>query len=317
MTTIVTANETIYDVSIILINYNSSGYTQECVQSILDKTNKNISFNITIVDNGSVTEDYLKIINLGEIKNVNVVRSKFNLGFAAGHMFGLQFTRAKYYFFLNNDCLFLNDCVAELYKFCEEHQNTGMCSPQMYSVDKEPVPSFDYFPIISSKILGTGIFRFIKGKDYRYRKKIYNEPIKVDVISGSQMFVRGSCLNDLGGLDTNFFLYCEEEDFSIRMHTSGFDTYIVPYAKNIHVGSGSTVKGLMIRKEFYISFLYLYRKHYGLFRTEILRLILLLRLFKKIFFNMDNFKLFIFVIFSANIGNSLRHKQKIMEIEKK
>lgn len=315
MATPVTTNETIYDVSIILINYNSSDYTRECVQSILDKTDSNIHFNITVVDNGSITEDYLKIKNLGDTDNVNIVRSKFNLGFAAGHMFGLQFTRAKYYFFLNNDCLFLNDCVTELYKFCEEHQNVGMCSPQMYSVDKKPVPSFDYFPIISSKILGTGIFRFIKGKDYRYRKKIYNEPIRVDVISGSQMFVRGSCLNELGGLDINFFLYCEEEDFSIRMHASGFDTYIVPDAKNIHIGSGSTERSLMIRKEFYISFLYLYRKHYGLFKTELLRLILLMRLFKKIFFNMDNFKLFTFVIFSANMVNSMRHKQKISEVE--
>jgi len=315
MITPVTVSEVIYDVSIILINYNSSGYTQECVQSILDKTESNLRFNITVVDNGSATKDYLKIKNLSEIDNVNVVRSKFNLGFAAGNMFGLQFTRARYYFFLNNDCLFLNDCVTELYAFCEKNKNVGMCSPQLYSTDKTPVPSFDYFPIISSKILGTGIFRFIKGKDYHYRKKIVDDPIKVDVISGSQMFVRGSCLNELGGLDTNFFLYCEEEDFSIRMHASGFDTYIVPYAKNIHIGSGSTERNLMIRKEFYISFLYLYRKHYGIFKTEILRLILLIRLFKKIFFDMDNFKLFTFVMFSANMVNSMRHKQKISEIE--
>ncbi len=309
-----TARKLIYDVSIILINYNSSGYTQECVKSILEKTGDNIRFNVIIVDNCSAEDDYSKIRNLDETENICVVRSKINLGFAGGHMFGLQFTRAKYYFFLNNDCQFLNDCVTELYEFCEKNENVGMCSPQMYSADGNPVPSFDYFPVISSKILGTGIFRFTKGKNYHYRKKIYAEPIKVDVISGSQMFVRGVCLNDLGGLDTNFFLYCEEEDFSIRMHASGFDTYIVPYAKNIHVGSGSTERSLMIRKEFYISFLHMYRKHYGIFKTEILRLILLLRLFKKIFFNIDNLKLFGFVVFSANMANSMRHKQKVIEI---
>ncbi len=310
-----TASKLIYDVSIILINYNSSDYTQECVKSILEKTGDNVRFNIIVVDNCSAEEDYLKIQNLGDTGNVCVVRSKINLGFAGGHMFGLQFTRAKYYFFLNNDCQFLNDCVTELYTFCEKNKNVGMCSPQMYSIDRNPVPCFDYFPIISSKILGTGIFRFIKGKDYHYRKKIYKEPIKVDVVSGSQMFVRGVCLNGLGGLDTNFFLYCEEEDFSIRIHKSGFDTYIVPYAKNIHVGSGSTEKSLLIKKEFYISFLYLYRKHYGIFKTEILRLILLLRLVKKIFFDTDNFKLFGFVIFSANMANSMRHKQKLVELD--
>ncbi len=303
-----------YDVSIILINYNSSAYTQACVKSILDRTGSDIRFNILVVDNCSEEEDYLKIVSLGEIENVCVLRSKINLGFAGGHMFGLQFTQAKYYFFLNNDCQFLNDCATELYEFCEKNKNVGMCSPQMYSIDRNPVPSFDYFPIISSKILGTGIFRFIKGKDYRYRKKIYIEPTKVDVISGSQMFVRASSFNKLGGLDTMFFLYCEEEDLSIRMYKGGFETWLVPYAKNVHIGSASTNRDILIRKEFYISFLYFYRKHYGLFRTEVLRLILLLRIFRKIFVNKDNFKLLIFIIYGANLTNSLRHKQKFVEL---
>ncbi|VAX10270.1 hypothetical protein MNBD_GAMMA25-44 [hydrothermal vent metagenome] len=303
-----------YDVSIILINYNSSSYTLACVKSILDKSGEDVNFNIIVVDNCSQTDDYQKIKNLSEIRNITVVRSKLNLGFAGGHMFGLQFTNAKYYFFLNNDCLFLNDCIAELYAFCENHQNAGMCSPQMYSVDRNPVPSFDYFPILSSKILGTGIVKFIQGKDYHYRKKIYQEAIKVDVISGSQMFVRATSLNDLGGLDTNFFLYCEEEDLSLRMYKHGFDTYVVPAAKNIHIGSGSTEKSLVIQKEFYISFLYFYRKHYGMFKTEVLRLILCLRLLKKVFSKMDSFRLLGFVMFSANMTKSLRHSQKIAEL---
>jgi len=305
----------IYDVSVILINFNSSDYTLKCIESILSQTEENFHFNIIIVDNASKQADYNKIKKLSGNEKVTVVRSKINLGFAGGNMFGLQFTQAKYYFFLNNDCLFLNSCLTELFSFCEKNLKVGMCSPQLYSQDKTPVPSFDYFPIISSKILGNGIFKVIKGKDYRYRKKIYNEPVKVDVISGSQMFIRANCFNELGGLDTNFFLYCEEEDISIRMSLHGFDTYVVPSAKNIHVGSGSTNRDLMIQKEFYISFLYLYRKHYGIVKTELLRLILLLRITKKIFFSWDNLRIFFFVIFSANMANSLRHKQKIVEID--
>ena len=304
-----------YDVSVILINFNSSKYTLQCVESILSYTNKEFNFNITIVDNASKQNDFEKIKSLSNNDRVSIVRSKINLGFAGGNMFATQFTQAKYYFFLNNDCVFLNDVITELFSFCEQKKEVGMCSPQLYSEDKKPIPSFDYFPIISSKIFGNGIFRLIKGKEYRYRKDIYTEPVKVDVISGSQMFIRASCFNELGGLDTNFFLYCEEEDFSIRLNRLGFDTYVIPSAKNIHHGNGSTNRDMLIRKEFYISFLYLYRKHYGLVKTELLRMILLIRLFKKIFFNMDNLKLFLFVLGSANLSNSLRHKQKIVEIE--
>ncbi len=304
-----------YDISVIIINYNSSQYTLECVATILDKTSENTSFNIIVIDNCSSIADYLKIKHLNQIDNITVVRSKLNLGFAGGHMFGLQFTQAKYYFLLNNDCQFMNDCLTELYVFCETHKNVGLCSPQMYSLEGLPIPSFDYFPIISSKILGTGIFRLIKGKDFHLRKKIYSEPIKVDVISGSHMFVRASSFNQLGGLDTNFFLYCEEEDLSMRMYNAGFETWVVPFAKNIHIGSASTHRNIAIRKEFYISFFYFYRKHFGLLRTEILRLILLIRNFKKIFFKWENFKIFIFIICGANLTNSLRHKQELVELD--
>jgi len=129
------------------------------------------------------------------------------------------------------------------------------------------------------------------------------------------MFVRKEAFNIIGGFDTNFFLYCEEEDLAIRMHKNNYDVYLLPDAKNKHFGGASSPASYDIRKEFYISFLYFYRKHYGFIKTEVLRLLLFLRVVRKSLSRKDNFKLSFFILSGAHMKNSLRHKQKIIEAE--
>lgn len=304
-----------YDVSVILINYNSSNFTISCVQSIIANTGKSLNYNIVIVDNSSKIDDYKTLDQLKNIENVKIIRSDLNLGFSGGNMYGVSFTNAKYYFFLNNDCLLLNDCLNILFNYSEKNKNVGMCSPQLYSEENIPASSFDHFPLLITKFLGTGILKLIKGKEYKPRKAIYNTPTKVDLVSGSQMFVRKEAFNYVGGLDTTFFLYCEEEDLALKMHTENYDVYLVPEAKNIHYGGCSTPASYEIRKEFYISFLYFYRKHYGYIKTEILKILLFLRIVRKTFRVKDNFKLSFFVLSGAHLKNSLRHIQKIVEID--
>jgi len=303
-----------HDVAVITINYNSSDFTVSCVHNLIAKTDPNFNYHIVIVDNNSTQDEYEKLDKVRHIDNVTVVRSKINSGFAAGNIYGIQFVSAKYYFFLNNDCLTQNDCITILYDFCEKTPNAALCSPQLYNDNKQPVPSFDYFPEITSKFLGKGIFRITRGKDYYPRKKIPTEPIKVEVLSGSQLFVNSKVFNKIGGFDTIFFLYCEEEDLALRIHKEGHDTYLVPGAHNWHLGGASTTeKSFSIQKEFIISYLYLYRKHYGLFKTQLLKLLLLLRYTKRSIKNPANLQIILFIITGAHPKNSLRHQQPINE----
>ena len=187
-------------------------------------------------------------------------------------MLGVQFVNAKYYFFLNNDCELQNDCLSILHTFCESNNDVALCSPQLYLKNGQHQPCIDYFPILSTKILGLGILKPFYGERYFKRKKLHTKPIQVDVVSGSQMFVNAKSFNAIGGFDTTFFLYCEEEDIALRLFKAGYKTFLVPEAKNVHAGGGSTPASLEIRKEFYISFLYFYRKHYGFVKTNFLNL---------------------------------------------
>ena len=286
--------DTVHDVAVILINYNSARHTIACVSSILQHTSDARNYGIVIIDNASAENDFNRLsehIALFEAKPpIKLFRSRLNTGFAAGNMLGVQFISAKYYFFLNNDCILQNDCIDILYRFCEAHDDTALCSPQLYHEDGSHQPCFDYFPYLKTKLFGLGVLRLSYGKRYIKRKALHSEPVQVDVISGSQMFVRAAAFNELGGFDTTFFLYCEEEDIALRLARAGHKTYLVPEARNRHSGGASTVASLDIRKEFYISFLYFYRKHFGLARQQVLKLILTLRLLRKCFYRADNLR---------------------------
>lgn len=308
----------VYDAAVILINYNSSNYTIECISSILKNTRQDLAYGIVIVDNASEENDFSHLAEhikqLDDRVPLKLFRSRINTGFASGNMLGVQFINARYYFFLNNDCRLQNDCIDILYKFCEAHADTALCSPQLYREDGEHQPCFDYFPYLITKLFGLGILRLTYGKRYIKRKRRYTEAVQVDVVSGSQMFVRASAFDEIGGFDTTFFLYCEEEDIALRLARAGHKAYLLPEARNTHIGGGSTVASFDIRKEFYISFLYFYRKHFGLTRQQLLKLILTLRLLRKSFFTPENFRLALFVASGAHFKHSLKHKQKIQEM---
>lgn len=312
-----TENDQLNDVAVIMINYNSSDYSISCIKSILCNTNNNLHYQIIVIDNASTGEDYKNLQNQLALLNSNndifLFRSRINLGFSGGNMLGVQFANAKYYFFLNNDCVLQNDCLSILHTFCESNSEVALCSPQLYLNNGNHQPCIGYFPVISTKIIGVGILKLFYGKRYYKRKILHKKPVQVDVISGSQMFVNSERFDAIGGLDTTFFLYCEEEDIALRLFKAGHKTYLVPEAKNIHIGGGSTNNSLEIKKEFYISFLYFYRKHFGQVKTQTLKIILILRLLKKSIKDISNLKLALFIFGGAHLKHSLRHRQPIVD----
>ncbi|MCK5608814.1 glycosyltransferase family 2 protein [Candidatus Pacearchaeota archaeon] len=305
-----------YDVAVILINYNSSRHTIECVNSIIKHTGNDTSYQIVIIDNASDLDDFMNLSNyinsLHDADHITLVRSKINTGFSGGNMLGVHYASSNYYFFLNNDCILKNDCLTLLKNHCEENINVAICSPQLVRTDGSIEPCFDYFPTLITKFMGIGILKFTRKKGYYPRKIAYQKPINVDVLSGSQMFIRKKHFNATGGFDTTFFLYCEEEDLAIRFNNRGYDAHLVPSAINFHAGGASTDRTLSIDREFYISFLHLYRKHYGGAKTFILQLYLALKLIKKSLRDHKYFLTTIFILRGAPLKYSLRHKQKIL-----
>lgn len=306
-----------YDVAVILINYNSSEHSINCIQSILEHTSDNLSFQIIISDNASEKNDYLnlkKFCNQEDNSKIKLYRSNINTGFGGGNMHGVQYANANYLAFLNNDTLLLNDCLTIFKNYLEKNTDVGIVGGQAYKEDKSFMISSDHFASPLREIIGKNILEKINPTKYPKRKKLYKNPIRVNFVSGSFMFLRTEDFNEIGGFDTNLFLYHEETDLCKRLLNISKFAHLIPEAELIHLHGGSTEKSMAIKKELKISLLYIIRKHYGFFGHKIVMVFLILKYFFSSILKPKNWSLFFLILTGAPLSKSLKTKQKIVKL---
>lgn len=302
------------EVAIIIINYNSAQYTINCVKSIVEKTSTSIDYQIIIIDNASKTDNFLLLqsqIKLLENKNITLIRSKKNLGFGGGNMFGVQYANAHYYAFINNDSILLNDCISIIKKEIAQHNYFGICGPLCFKENGEILPTLDHYASPQKEILGRKLLEKINPKKYINRTKKYTKPQRGQFVSGSFMMCRAEDFNIIGGFDTNIFLYYEETDLCKRMEKINKYAHLIPEAQFIHYHGKSTPQSIAIKKELKISFLYIIKKHYGWFWHQIILNKLRIQFLLKCIFKPSYFPILKTLLKGAPLSDSLKLKQKI------
>ncbi|EQD76160.1 glycosyl transferase family 2 [mine drainage metagenome] len=299
-----------FAVAVTILNYNSAGMTRHCVASILKETDPRLDLRVVVVDNASAPEENLANHAWGDPR-VEFHPSRINLGFAGGHQFALQFVRARYYFLFNNDGYLCNDAIRILYDFMEGHPGAVLATGQCLDANGQVRASFNYEPSLARAVLGSGLLRRMHPENYPHRLIAYSHPIEVPMVTGSALFVRAEPFEALGGLDTHFFLYCEEEDLARSLRQRGGHVFFVPEARFRHIGEGASSGHPGLRQEFYISFLYYLRKHHSRPYVLAFRLFLLVKLLVQAFRGREPWTLFWFVACGAPERRSLRFSQRL------
>ncbi|HEY4628271.1 MAG TPA: glycosyltransferase family 2 protein, partial [Flavobacterium sp.] len=125
---------------------------------------------------------------------------------------------------------------------------------------------------------------------------------------------RTTDFNEVGGFDTNIFLYYEETDLCIRLAKKSKFAYLVPDAEFVHFHGMSTAKSLAIKKELKISLLYIIRKHYGFLGHKVVLTFLIIKYFFSSILKPKNWSLFLLILVGAPLSKSLKTKQKIVNL---
>ena len=294
--------------AVVILNYNSAPHTLRCLAAL--KAQSREMPDVVVVDNASAAADREKLAPLAR-QGVRLVQSGKNLGFSGGMMLGAAQVQADYCLLLNNDCEFQNDVLAALTAFMDAHPDAALCGTAMVDESGKPRSSFNYFPSLAHALFGYGLSRLLHPARYPDRRALHTEPLQVPVVSGAAMFLRMSAFRELGGLDTGYFLYCEEEDYALRVHRAGWQTWLVPGARMMHVGGASSQGAQLkprLQQEFYISFCRYLRLHYGPLYGLAYRLVLAAKLLKRALTGRAPFGLIGFVLRGAPEAASLRHQ---------
>lgn len=309
-----------FDVAIILINYNSTAYTIKCIESIFEKTDSTtLHYQIIVVDNASETESFQNLkdyIDQSTFSNIILKRSKINTGFGGGNMLGIQEVNAEYYAFINNDSIFLNDCLNIIINEMRENHSYGICGPAAFTENGKHLPTLDHFASLSRELLGRKFLELINPKEYPRRKKTFTQPQKGQFVSGSFMVVRTEDFNEVGGFDTNLFLYHEETDLCKRLRKINRYAYLIPEAQFLHYHGVSTPKSILIKTELKISLLYVINKHSGYISYKLLLTHLQFRYFISSIVKPKYWHIFKVLLKGARLSDSLKQKQKIIDKNK-
>ncbi|TXD84963.1 glycosyltransferase family 2 protein [Subsaximicrobium wynnwilliamsii] len=261
------------DISIIIINFNSSTFTIGCIESIHRHT-KTVSFEIIVVDNNSSSKDLLILETYLENSSVKLIKSKVNLGFGGGNHLGYQFASGKHYAFINNDVELTENSLLKLLQYSNAHPDIGVLGLHQVNAEQKQ------FRYSYRQFIGFNYHFFNQKKPQAYYGRLTNsdlsKPFEVDIVSGAFMFFKKVAYEKAGGFDPNIFLFYEEMDVCLRLKKAGYKTVFYPESTFIHfMGKSST--NVKIRAEFTISYLYVIQKNFTYSYFCAMRLMLLLK----------------------------------------
>ena len=240
------------DVSIILVNYNTKDLLLNCIKSIYEKT-QNLKFEIFIVDNNSTDDSCNAIENC--YPDVKLIKNDSNLGFGIANNIAIKQSNSKYILCLNTDTLLINNAIKELFDYMENNLDTAVVGGNLYHQDMTSAYShYDYINWWNSSLLywllKTSLKKFFSPQEL---KSITD----VDFVSGADMFIRKSVLDEVGLFDENIFMYYEDMDLCKRIKESGYKIKIIPNAKIFHL-EGSSCKNFLKRTQLSVKGKYYY-----------------------------------------------------------
>ena len=223
-------------VSIILVNYNGFKDTVECINSL--RYIDYINYDIIVVDNDS-EKDYDLLSAKYSDSNVTVLSSESNLGFSGGNNIGISYARnqgADYILLLNNDTLVENDFLTYMVSTAQKLNNRCVITSKiMYAYDKERIwYAGGKFDFKTSRTSVYGINEIDSEK--------YNHAHHVSFASGCCLLIPINILDDIGLMDEDYFLYCEDTDYCLRILKAGYEIIYEPKSKIFHKVNASTKK---------------------------------------------------------------------------
>ncbi len=265
------------DLSIIIVSYNTSSITQNCLESLwksLAAPDVDFDWEIIVVDNNS-PDDSVKMLQTLEKKeghNLKVIANTANLGFGTANNEAIKKANGEYVLLLNSDIEVIGNGVSALFEFIKSN-NCDFVGGKLINPDGSP--QFSCGPFYTLPVVFTQ--QFLRGDYLGITRYSPTKVKKVDWISGACILGVKQSFDALAGFDENIFMYFEEIDLFYRAQLQKMSVLFYPDAHFVHLeGASSGHRSYQIEQVF-AGFAYFYAKHYGKAQYFLLKMLLQLK----------------------------------------
>lgn len=224
---------------------------------------------VIVVDNAS--SDGSPAMVRKEFPQVRLVCNKKNLGFAKGNNLGINQAKGKYTLLLNSDTIVKPGALERMVRAAQANSKIGALGPRLLNQDgsdqwqfHREFPSLGQVFWVYTMLLGRLTLRIpllsqqYLGNQDRAKSRETNLQL-----SGAALMVPTKLLQQLGGLDENFYFWLEDVDLCWRIKNLGYKLYYLADAEIIHLGGASSQMWSNFKKvyNFRLSMLKYFQKH--------------------------------------------------------
>jgi len=211
--------------SIIIVNYRSTKYIIDCLQSAGPALLQNKEIEWIVVDNDSNDDCQSQIGSL--CSEVHFLQMGYNAGFARANNAGIKIAKGAHILLLNPDTLLPENSILNCVERLSASDDVA-CGVQLVHADYSPQFSGSYFTkgglnhLLELPYWGTttkwlaNLFKISKPSFIQVEKEI-----KVDWVSGAFLMVKQTAIAKAGLMDEDFFLYAEEVEWCSRLGKIG------------------------------------------------------------------------------------------------
>ena len=243
--------------SVVIVSYNVRSYLDQCLQSVM-KALEGIDGEVFVVDNAS-SDDTMAVLP-GRYPWVHFIANGENIGFARANNIAIRQSAAEYVLLLNPDTTVADHTLRDALKFMDEHPKAGGAGVMMHNEDGTVAPE-------SRRAIPTpwiSALKMLGFSDRYYMSHLpWDQPCRIEVISGAFCLLRKSALDKIGLLDEDFFMYGEDIDLSYRLLKGGYENWYLPLPITHFKGKSTRKTDYRYVHVFYKAMLIFFRKHYS------------------------------------------------------
>ena len=168
-------------------------------------------------------------------EGTRVLENAAPLSFAANANLGASQTEHELVLIANPDAVPEPNAVAILRDFMVAHPRSGVAGPRMLYSDGTWQASRRSFPTVGATLVRRTPLRLLF-PPLRWQRQHYllderpDEPVPADTMLGAFLLLRRAMLDEIGGWDSGFRMYCEDIDLNYRAARAGWERWYVPAA---------------------------------------------------------------------------------------